>query len=107
MMENTIAKIQSLAGDQDYVAKVTNADSAEEMLTVMAEYGIQLTVEELHSVLNQIIMPQEDGELDEDMLKNVSGGGRVWNWVKSCFNKWFQRQSEKNAREIGYIINDL
>lgn len=106
-MENTMTRIEALANDQDFVAKVTNTNSAEEMLAVMAEYDIHMTEEDLKAFLERIMMIPESGELNEEMLDNVSGGGRFWNWVKSCFNNWFHRQSEKNAREIGNIINNL
>lgn len=103
MMENFIEKLQALANNQDFVEKVTNVTSAEEMLTLMTEYGIQLTESELQGILDQIMVPQGNGELDEDMLDNISGGGKVWNWFKS----WFQRRSEKNAKKIGEIIDML
>lgn len=90
-MESKIAKIEALANNQEYVARVTSANSEEEMISVMAEYGIELTANELKAFLEQVAMVPANDELNEDMLSNVNGGGRIWNWIKNCLNNWFNR----------------
>lgn len=106
-MEDYVTKLEALAKNHSFAEKVTNANSAAEILTILADYDIHMTEEELKTFLNQTVISYENSELDEEMLDNVSGGGKFWDWVKSSFKKWFQRQSEKNAKELDKIISSL
>ena len=100
MEEMIINKLQELGNDQEFAAKMQAAESAQDMLSVLAEYGIEATEEALVKALACEAMTTEDGELSEEMLGNVSGGGKVWDWGKSRFNNWFKKQSDKNARDL-------
>lgn len=51
--------------------KIRNAETVDEVIRACAEEGIQVTKEQLETGL----MPESEGELIEDMLDNVSGGG--------------------------------
>ena len=105
-MEKKIAMIKELANNQEFVASITGTESEEEMITVMAAYGIEMSTFELKAFLAEITTASGD-ELNEDMLDGVSGGGRIWNWIKNCLNNWFNNQSKKNADAIGDILSGL
>lgn len=105
MMEKKIAMIEALANNQEFVASITGTESEEEMISVMAAYGIEMSTSERKAFLAQITTASGD-ELNEDMLDGVSGG-RIWNWIKNCLNNWFNNQSKKNADAIGDILSGL
>lgn len=56
--------------------KLKVAKSLEEAAQILASEGIQVSVEELEAMLAQ---PDDNGELNERALENVSGGA-VWIW---------------------------
>lgn len=51
--------------------KIQQAETVEEVVQACAEEGIQVTKAQLEAEM----LPEIDGELSEDMLDNVSGGG--------------------------------
>lgn len=53
--------------------KLKNVESLEETIQACAEEGITVTKEQLEAVLS----PEPDGELNEEALDNVSGGGFI------------------------------
>ena len=54
--------------EKELEEKIANAQSEEELLGILAEAGINTTLEELRVAVSA------DGELDEAALDNVSGG---------------------------------
>ena len=54
--------------EKELEEKIANAQSEEELLGILAEAGINTTLEELRAAATA------DGELDEAALDNVSGG---------------------------------
>lgn len=105
MKETTFEKLQNLAENQELVVKMQKAESTQEALSIMKEYGIDATEDELIQFLSSF--DTTDGELDEDMLDGVSGGGKLWNWIKDRLNSWFKKQSKKNADDIGDILSRI
>lgn len=60
--------------------KLKNAASLDEAIQMCAEEGITVTKEQLEAVLS----PELDGELNEEALDNVSGGGFL-DWIRRLF----------------------
>lgn len=107
MKEFTVEKLQELENDREFAAKMEAAECTRDVISVLKEFGIEATEEELVAVLAEQEMAMENGELSEDMLDNVAGGGKLWNWIKDRLNNWFKKQSKKNADEIGKILNSF
>ena len=91
MNETMIKKLQALAENQEFTEKMQDVTDTEAMISLLKEYGVEATEAELVQVLS--FSEVADGELDEDMLEGVSGGGKIWNWIISKLNK-------KNERDI-------
>jgi len=85
MMENMMEKLQALENDQEFNEKLGACASAAEAVKVMAAYGIECTEADLSFV--------GAGELDEDALDAVSGGGLI-SWLKSCYQKLKKKNTE-------------
>ena len=58
--------------------KLKTVDSVEDVMTIAKEDGKELTVEQAQSVLNWV---QGGGELSDDDLDEVSGGGSDFEYV--------------------------
>ena len=86
MKEITVEMLQELENDQEFAAKMEAAKNPQEVMAIMKEYGIAV--------------PAENGELDEDALDTVAGGGWLWDWFKS----WFDRRSKKNTEDLNKIL---
>lgn len=68
---------QKLASDEEFVKKLTAADTAEEILAVMKNAGFDVTSEELDDVLSSLEIKESKGsseELSDDDLDEVVGG---------------------------------
>lgn len=63
--------IEDLKTDKEFIAKLANANDEAEAQNLFAEKGIEVTCEELKAIWNGEV----SGELDEDTLENVTGGG--------------------------------
>lgn len=82
-MENiSIEKMYELLDDQELATKLRTAKSTQEIQTVLEEYGISLSKEELVNDLNQTVSVlrdkgfMNDDELTESGLDLVSGGAK-------------------------------
>ena len=60
--------------NEKLLEKAKNTKSAEELLSLAKENGIELTAEEAKTYFAQI--NSKEGELSDDELDNVSGGGK-------------------------------
>ena len=73
-------KIQELSTNKEFMEKVQKTTSIEEYHQLLAEYGVETTVEELKSGFEQMPSPVgENGELTDEALDAVAGGWGV-NW---------------------------
>ena len=70
--------------NQELVNKARKAESVEELLALAKENGIELTNEQAKAFFAQLNPPK--GELSDDELDNVSGGGCGESKVKYCPN---------------------
>lgn len=65
--------------------QITNAQSEEELLQILADAGMSITSTQLHAA-----MESGAGELAEDAMESVSGGcGLPWIIIQS----WYKRRS--------------
>ena len=80
MKEITMEKMQELETDIEFMRKMKAAKSAQEIISIMAEKGIDITEEELtngyHEALNRFEQNgyMDNGELTEHGLDLVVGG---------------------------------
>ncbi len=65
---------EELMNDESFNAKLSEAQDLKEVVSLLAEYGIETTEEQLKAAL-----PKE-GELEETELENVAGGSFI-GWV--------------------------
>lgn len=86
MKEITAEMLQELENNEEFNAKKEAAKNPQEVMTIMKEYGIAV--------------PAGNGELDESALDAVAGGGWLWDWFKS----WFDKQSKKNTEDLNRIL---
>lgn len=105
MKDNMEKKLQELAMNPEFVKKVQALDSIQEALALVKDYGIEMSETELVEILSA--SEETEGELSEEMLDSVAGGGKLWNWIKKKFSEWFDRQSRKNADDIGDILSRI
>ena len=65
--------------------KITNAQSEEALLRVLADAGMPITSAQLHAAVEA-----QNGELTEDTLTSVSGGYIMLPW--KIISSWFDRR---------------
>ena len=70
--QEIMEKVQALMQNEEFKAKLANADSLDEMASYFQNEGIQVTGAELEAAYN---CAKEDDELSEESLENVAGGG--------------------------------
>ena len=95
--EEIIAKLSELADNAEFEEAVTNAETVEEMIDVMAGYGIQITVRELGEIMATVT-----GELDEDSLEDVAGG-----YIRPVDPRTLKKIWEKGLLYKGYKIGEI
>ena len=86
-MDPRAERMDELLGDVEFCNKVVMAPSIEEVQKLFAENGVEFTLEEtdefitwLRAMANMLI--ENDGELSEELLEAVSGGG----WLESLLS---------------------
>lgn len=89
MKEFTAEKLQELENDREFAAKMEEAKNPQDVMAIMKEYGIEMTA--------------ENGEMSEDALDNIAGGGKLWDW----FMSWFDRRSKKNTEDLNNILKKV
>lgn len=67
-------KLDELNENEEFVSRMAECESIEEMVSLFGEQGIIVDADELESALKFSAVQSEDGELSEDSLENVSGG---------------------------------
>ena len=80
---------------QELEEKIRQAETVEEVVQACTEEGIQITKEQLEAGL----LPESEGELSEDMLDNVSGGG-IFSLVRRIIS--YYRASNYNGGGGGF-----
>jgi len=64
-------KVNELLANEDFIASLSNAESADEMIQLFADNDVEITADELQALVD------ESGELSDDDLDDVSGGAAV------------------------------
>lgn len=72
---NIQEKVRELSDNKEFMEKVHKTTSIEEYQQLLAEYGVDTTVEELMSGFEQVYsLCDENGELTAEVLDTVAGG---------------------------------
>lgn len=108
--EELMGKLEALKEDTACVDALANAETMEDIQSLLKSKGIDLTLEQVNSLVTYV-NAAGNGELDEGKLEDVSGGGVSWqgrdiinigigciNYGIAIGNKIFN----KNAPYIGY-----
>ena len=99
-MMNT-EKIEQLMNSTEFMQKVDMVDSLEAMQDLFTQYGVNLTLDELKQMVATTSV-DASGELSEDDLDGVAGGG-ILDWIKKL-HAWL---SKKNTDDINDILSKL
>ena len=84
MTKEVFEKLTRVMASDEFNVRFDSCVSMGDLLALLKEYDIEITADELENYLGSITGPVgEDGELDEDDLEMVSGGGAIWNWIQS------------------------
>lgn len=84
MKEITSEKLRELENNQEFLEKLRTVSSSPEAIEVLAEYGVEMTEDELMEGFEKVesILVEKgymkDGELTESGLDLVSGGVNMW-----------------------------
>lgn len=70
-MEHVLSQLADLNEDNDFMAKIKAATSEEMVKDIFAEYGVEMSVEEIR----ELAKTAESNELNEEDLSAVAGGG--------------------------------
>ena len=86
-MNNKLEQIVQLFADNENAeAQLKQAKTVEDAVAILAQYGIDLTVDEFKEIGREVT----NDELSEDMLEFVSGGkgfwSKAWRGVKDFFH---------------------
>lgn len=68
---------------EELIQKLQAAKSVDEIIAIAKENGIEITSEKAQELLDKLTV--KDGELSDDMLDAVSGGG-FKDWLKGIFD---------------------
>lgn len=69
---DVVTKVEEAMKDEAFAQKLFETESAEDAQKLFADKGIEFTLEELKAIA--ACAQNEDGELQEEALENVSGG---------------------------------
>ena len=87
-MEEKILAFKEVAEKEEAAAKLMATQTPEEMVAVLEQYGLTMTVDELGAVLKAIADTNSAEELTEADLDNVAGGGwirKIAEVVRRCY----------------------
>ena len=84
MAKNVQELTKELLNDKDLVAKLENAESAQEVSELLAGKGVEISAEQIEAV-----MAKDQGELSEENLENVAGGAFKFRYLNPFY--WLGR----------------
>jgi predicted ribosomally synthesized peptide with nif11-like leader len=67
-------KIEALVNDAEFAAKLSQCETCDEIAALFGTEGIEVSGEELEKGMERISVQNENGEIGEDDLEQVSGG---------------------------------
>lgn len=68
---------------EELIRKLQTAKSVDELIAIAKENGVEITSEKAQELLDKLTV--KDGELSDDMLDAVSGGG-FKDWLRGIFD---------------------
>ena len=79
MMNKNMEKLQAAMQDKNYVRELMALETIDAIQAKFAEAGIDLTAEEVETIVREVVALEAgtDGELSEDALESVAGGGPI------------------------------
>ena len=82
-MDNKLVQIARLFENEEAEKLLKSAKTKEEAVAILAQFGVNVTVEEFVQIGKEVI----SDELSEDVLELVAGGSwrGFWNGVKDFF----------------------
>ena len=83
MSTNVKELTDSILHDKDLVARLENAESAEELSALLAEKGVEISPEKIDEVMAEL--PVQEGELSESDLEAVAGGKFKWRYLNPFY----------------------
>ena len=98
-MEEKNAKLVELVNNEQILSQIIASGSKDAMKSVFAQYGLDLTAEEIDAFV-QMMNRSEDGELSMEEMENVAGGAIDALWVFSMAAKGIKAVAKK-AWEAG------
>lgn len=81
-------KIEALAKNEEFIAELEKLQSEEEIISLFKTNGVEITSEELKSM----VISGENEELDENLLDDVSGGA-IGYVVGYAVARWLKNKS--------------
>ena len=84
MAKNVQELTKELLNDKELVAKLENAESAQEVSELLAGKGVEISAEQIEAV-----MAKDQGELSEENLENVAGGAFKFRYLNPFY--WLGR----------------
>lgn len=88
MNEITLKNLAEIMKNEAANEKLENANNLDEVVAILGEYGVEVTVAELQEVISK----SSDDELSVESLDMVAGGNwlkKAWGHVKSALNGLF------------------
>ena len=86
MAKNVQELTKELLNDKDLVAKLENAESAQEVSELLAGKGVEISAEQIEAFMAK---EQGEGELSEENLENVAGGAFKFRYLNPFY--WLGR----------------
>lgn len=80
-----IEKLNALAENQEFADRAAMAATEEETIALLHEFGVDVTAEALNELM-AVVPADANGELSEDALEDVSGGG-LFSWLWNLSKK--------------------
>ena len=84
MAKNVQELTKELLNDKELVAKLENAENAQEVSELLAGKGVEISAEQIEAV-----MAKDQGELSEENLENVAGGAFKFRYLNPFY--WLGR----------------
>ena len=71
---NTNEKLAEIFENEQFKLEVQNVEIPEDFQALLAEYGLEMTLEEVNELFEQAAAYVNAGELSEEELEDVAGG---------------------------------
>ena len=73
--------------NEEMIAKLKEVKSAEDVIAIAKEYGKELTLEQAQALCDKL-KASANGELTDEELAGVAGGGIDWGYVSEQMSKY-------------------